>query len=121
LKKKFGSEGWNPRKKLSPDTLDGIRALHEQYPEQYPTPVLAEKFKVSPEAIRRILKSKWRPNPEKQAERRERWARRHDRIWDQQAAIGLRPARTKVTKVKELDDAAGDLDEEHARRRRELA
>ena len=106
LQKKFGSEGWNPRKKLSPDTIDGIRALNQQYPDKYPTPVLAEKFKVSAEAIRRILKSKWRPSPEKAAERRERWARRHDRIWDQQAAIGLRPARTKVKKPKE----PGDLD-----------
>jgi len=104
LQKKFGSEGWNPRKKLSPDTIDGIRALNQQYPDKYPTPVLAEKFKVSPEAIRRILKSKWRPSPEKAAERRERWARRHDRIWDQQAAIGLRPARTKVKKPKEPGD-----------------
>jgi hypothetical protein len=106
LQKKFGSEGWNPRKKLSPDTIDGIRALNQQYPDKYPTPVLAEKFKVSAEAIRRILKSKWRPSPEGAAERRERWARRHDRIWDQQAAIGLRPARTKVKKPKE----PGDLD-----------
>jgi hypothetical protein len=108
LKKKFSSEGWNPRKKLSPDTIDGIRALNQQYPDKYPTPVLAEKFKVSPEAIRRILKSKWRPSPEKAAERRERWARRHDRIWDQQAAIGLRPARTKVKKPK----GPGDPDAE---------
>ena len=104
LQKKFGSEGWNPRKKLSPDTIDGIRALNQQYPDKYPSPVLAEKFKVSPEAIRRILKSKWRPSPEKAAERRERWARRHDRIWDQQAAIGLRPARTKVKKPEEPSD-----------------
>jgi hypothetical protein len=107
LQNKFGTEGWNPRKKLSPDTIDGIRALHEQYPDKYPTPVLAEKFKVSPEAIRRILKSKWRPDPDKQFERKERWARRHDRIWDQQAAIGLRPARTKVKKQTE----PGDVDE----------
>ena len=108
LENKFGSEGWNPRKKLSPDTIDGIRALHAQYPDEYPTPVLAQKFKISPEAIRRILKSKWRPDPNKQIERKERWAKRHDRIWDQQAAIGLRPVRTKVRKPKE----PGDLDDE---------
>jgi hypothetical protein len=123
LKKKFGSEGWNPRKKLSPDTIDGIRALHEQYPDKYPTPVLAEKFKVSPEVIRRILKSKWRPDPEKQAERRDRWARRHDRIWDQQAAIGLRPARTKVKKPKEPGDVDenADIEEFHIARARKQA
>ena len=110
LENKFGSEGWNPRKKLSPDAIDGIRALHAQYPDEYPTPVLAQKFKISPEAIRRILKSKWRPDANQQIERKERWAKRHDRIWDQQAAIGLRPARTKARKPKE----PGDLDDERS-------
>jgi Neugrin len=98
LKKKFGEQGWNPRKKLSPDTMEGIRALHEQYPQKYTTPVLAEQFKVSPEAIRRILKSKWAASPEKMEERRVRWAKRHDRIWDAQAEMGLRPQRTKDRK-----------------------
>lgn len=98
LQKKFGEQGWRPRKKLSPDTMEGIRALHEQFPEKYTTPVLAEQFKVSPEAIRRILKSKWRPSPEKMQERRARWAKRHDRIWDAQAEMGLRPQRKKDRK-----------------------
>lgn len=108
LLQKFGETGWSPRKKLSPDTIEGIRALHEQYPDKYPTPVLSEQFKVSPEAIRRILKSKWRPSEDKVAERRERWAKRHDRIWDQQAEIGLRPARTKSRKAPE----PGEVDQE---------
>ena len=99
LKRKFGEQGWQPRKKLSPDTLTGIRALHEQDPERYTTPVLAEHFKVSAEAIRRILKSKWRPSAEKQEERRARWTRRHDRIWDVQSELGLRPKRTKDRKL----------------------
>lgn len=98
LKKKFGEQGWNPKKKLSPDTMEGIRALHEQFPQKYTTPVLAEQFKVSPEAIRRMLKSKWRPSPEKMEERRARWAKRHDRIWDVQSEMGLRPRRTKDRK-----------------------
>jgi Neugrin len=98
LKEKFGEQGWNPRKKLSPDTMEGIRALHEQFPEKYTTPVLAEQFKVSPEAIRRMLKSKWRASPEKMEERRVRWAKRHDRIWDAQAEMGLRPPRKKDRK-----------------------
>jgi Neugrin len=98
LKKKFGEQGWSPRKKLSPDAMEGIRALHEQYPDKYTTPVLAEQFKVSPEVIRRILKSKWRPSADKLEERRARWAKRHDRIWDAQAEMGLRPKRTKDRK-----------------------
>jgi Neugrin len=103
LQKKFGETGWNPRKKLSPDTIEGIRALHGQYPDKYTTAVLADEFKVSAEAIRRILKSKWRPDSEKMEERRERWARRHDRIWDQQAELGLRPQRVKEKKIENPD------------------
>ena len=38
-------------------------------------------FKVSPEAIRRILKSKWEPNEEEQERRAERWERRGEKIW----------------------------------------
>lgn len=76
LLKKFGSSGWMPRKRLSPDALEGIRALHSQFPEKYSTPVLAEEFKVSPEAVRRILRSKWRPNEEEEESRRKRWDRR---------------------------------------------
>lgn len=90
LKKKF-KDGWAPPKKLSPDAIDGIRHLHATAPDQFTTPVLAEQFKVSPEAIRRILKSKWRPNEGEMEDRRRRWQRRHDRIWSQMSELGLRP------------------------------
>lgn len=92
LKKKFTS-GWQPRKRLSPDAIEGIRALHTRDPHQNSTPVLAEHFQVSPEAIRRILKSKWRPNEEEQESRRERWARRGQQIWSDMAEKGIKPPR----------------------------
>ncbi len=86
--------GWIPRKRLSPDTLDGIRTLHLQYPLKYTTPVLAEQFKVSPEAIRRILKSKWRPSDGEEEERRvKRWENRGKSIWERMAEEGLKPPR----------------------------
>ena len=91
LTKKFGSQGWKPRKRLSPDALEGIRALHAQYPGRYTTPVLADQFKVSPEAIRRILKSKWRPNEEEEANRRKRWDNRGEGIWSKMVEIGIKP------------------------------
>lgn len=91
LLEKFGPAGWSPRKRLSPDTLEGIRALHAQYPDKYTTPMLADQFKVSPEAIRRILKSKWRPNEEEEEKRRERWGRRGENIWSQMVEIGIKP------------------------------
>ena len=91
LKEKFGSKGWMPRKRLSPDALEGIRALHAQHPEKYSTPVLAEQFKVSPEAIRRILKSKWRPSKEEKADRLRRWDKRGESIWSQMVEVGIKP------------------------------
>ncbi|PYI08549.1 required for respiratory growth protein 9, mitochondrial [Aspergillus sclerotiicarbonarius CBS 121057] len=96
LQGKF-KEGWNPPKKLSPDALEGIRHLHAVAPERFTTPVLAEEFKVSPEAIRRILKSKWRPSETELDDRRKRWEKRHDRIWGHLSELGLRPS-TKRTR-----------------------
>lgn len=90
LKEKF-PEGWQPRKKLSPDALAGIRALHEQFPEDYTTEVLANKFEVSPEAIRRILKSKWEPSPEEEEERQQRWFNRGKQVWSRWAELGKKP------------------------------
>jgi hypothetical protein len=90
LKEKF-PDGWNPRKRLSPDALAGIRALHQQFPEEYTTEVLAEKFEVSAEAVRRILKSKWEPNPEEEIERQERWFNRGKQIWATWAELGKKP------------------------------
>ena len=91
LGEKFGETGWQPRKRLSPDALDGIRALHSQYPEDYSTSKLADQFKVSPEAIRRILKSKWRPSEVEDASRRDRWQKRGEAIWSQMVELGVKP------------------------------
>lgn len=91
LAQKLGPSGWAPRKRLSPDALEGIRSLHSQFPEKYTTPVLASHFQVSPEAIRRILKSKWRPNEDEEVERRERWTKRGESIWRQMVEIGINP------------------------------
>ena len=91
LSEKFGTTGWLPRKRLSPDTLDGIRALHSQYPDKFTTPILADQFKVSPEAIRRILKSKWRPNDKEEERRTRRWEKRGEIIWSQMVEVGIKP------------------------------
>lgn len=90
LKRKF-PEGWKPRKRLSPDALAGIRALNAQFPEVYTTETLSQKFEVSAESIRRILKSKWQPSPEEEQERQERWYRRGLHVWERKAALGIKP------------------------------
>jgi hypothetical protein len=91
LKEKFKDEAWNPRKRLSPDALAGIRAIHAQFPETYTTAVLAEKFAVSPEAIRRILKSKWTPKEEEEEDRKRRWFTRGEKVWSRYAELGMKP------------------------------
>ena len=93
LKKKFGDEKWAPRKRLSPDAMEGVRTLHAQDPEAHSTEMLAERFQVSPEAIRRILKGKWKPTEEEQTERQLRWVRRGERIWTGKAGEGMKPPR----------------------------
>lgn len=91
MKQKLGGKRWDPQKKVSPDAMEGIRALHAQWPDYFTTPVLAKQFEVSSEAIRRILKSKWRANAEEEEDRRERWDRRGERIWTDLAEKGLSP------------------------------
>ncbi|KAJ7064915.1 hypothetical protein C8F01DRAFT_1128734 [Mycena amicta] len=55
-------DGWNPPRKLSREAMDGLRQLHRINPETFSTPVLADRFRISPEAVRRILKSRWAPS-----------------------------------------------------------
>lgn len=90
---KFGNAVWQPRKRLSPDTLEGIRALHASDPATYSTATLSSQFEVSPENIRRILKSKWKPSDEEKEERSLRWERRGVRKWTEMAEQGERPPR----------------------------
>lgn len=94
LKKEF-PEGWAPPRKLSRDAMDGLRSLHAANPELLTTPVLAEKFRISPEAVRRILKSKWEPSKDKRArllekerKSREEWiAQRREEEWQKQKEL----------------------------------
>jgi hypothetical protein len=90
LSKKFPS-GWNPPKRLSPDAIAGIRALHAQMPERYTTEALSQEFGVTAEAIRRILKSKWSPSPEEETDRQRRWLKRGQQVWSRYAELGVKP------------------------------
>lgn len=91
LERKFGEKGWQPRKRLSPDTLSGIRALHASNPTVYNVDMLREHFKITPEAIRRILKSKWRPSTEEIEDRMQRWEKRGVKKWTEMAEQGQKP------------------------------
>jgi hypothetical protein len=71
LKESF-PDGWSPPKRLSREAMDGLRIFHAQNPDIFTTPVLASKFRISPEAVRRILKSKWEPTRERRQKLAER-------------------------------------------------
>ena len=90
LKEKF-PDGWKPLKRLSPDALSGIRALHAHMPEVYTTAALAQSFEVSPEAIRRILKSNWSPSSDEETDRARRWFERGKKIYTDLADAGGKP------------------------------
>lgn len=61
-------DGWAPPRKLSREAMDGLRTLHAHDPEQFNLRMLSDKFKISPEAVRRILKSRWAPDEERRGE-----------------------------------------------------
>lgn len=84
-------EGWKPQKRLSPDAISGIRALHAQLPEEYHTRKLAETFQVSPEAISRILRTHWSPSSEEEEDRTRRWLKRGESVWTRYAEAGVKP------------------------------
>lgn len=90
IREKF-PDGWSPRRRLSPDALAGIRALHAQMPQEYNTAALASTFGVSPEDIRRILGSKWTPNSWEETDRQRRWFNRGKEIYTKHAAMGQKP------------------------------
>ena len=51
-------------------------------------PQLAAKFRISPEAVRRILKGKWVPSEKEMEDRRERWVKRGESIWEANVRAG---------------------------------
>jgi hypothetical protein len=63
---------WNPPRKLSRQAIEGLRTLHRHDPDTFSTPMLAERFKISAEAVRRILKSRWEPSREERMRMAER-------------------------------------------------
>ncbi|GMM37770.1 Rrg9 protein [Saccharomycopsis crataegensis] len=80
LKNKFGDQGWNPMRKISREEMKSVKFLKAQNPNINNTQ-LADYFKVSPESIRRILKSKWEPKSLEEDEALyERWKRRGEKI-----------------------------------------
>ncbi|EKD12800.1 uncharacterized protein L3040_006954 [Drepanopeziza brunnea f. sp. 'multigermtubi'] len=92
IKEKY-PEGYMPMKRLSPDAIAGIRALNAQQPDYYTVQMLSKEFEVTPEAIIRILRTKWRPNPDEETDRQRRWHNRGKAVWQRLADMGAKPPR----------------------------
>lgn len=75
LREKFQGEPWRPKKRLSRTAMEGIRKL-KAYDPNIKSGDIAKEFKVSPEAVRRILRSKWMPNEQEEENIQKRWVRR---------------------------------------------
>lgn len=79
VKKAIGNEKWRPSKRLSREEIESLRLLKQSFPH-ITNRELSEKFKISPEAIRRILKSNWEPTDQEWDNLQRRWKNRGDRI-----------------------------------------
>ena len=71
--------------------------MHRHDPKKFSTPVLAERFCISPEGVRRILKGKWIPGKMEKAELLEKERRR------KQEYIRRRIERERADKWEQLD------------------
>ena len=71
LSRKF-PDGWTPSTRLSHEAQHGLRLLHASDPERFSIPVLSRRFRISPESVRRILRSRWRPSTEAAARQNRR-------------------------------------------------
>lgn len=94
LKVKHGN--WNPTRKLDRQQIQELRNITRMLPH-LKTVQLSEMFRVSPEAIRRILKSNWVPTDQdedkllaraekKRKEKQQRWREQKDQEQREQRA-----------------------------------
>ncbi|EPS45065.1 hypothetical protein H072_980 [Dactylellina haptotyla CBS 200.50] len=88
VKTKLKGKTWKPFSRLSPAAVATLKQLKAENPgmtvEEY-----APIFKISPDALRRILRSKWQPTAAEEEDRAERWKRRGDSVWKEWAEKGL--------------------------------
>lgn len=100
LYEKFKGAKWEPKKKLSPAALDGIRELHKSHPE-YTTNKLSQLFEIDPEAIKRVLRSNWERDAATDEARMERWAKRGEKVYRRWENLGV--VQTKQSKKQVRD------------------
>lgn len=113
LQKKFQGARWEPKKKVSPAAMDGMRAIHKSHPE-YTTEKLSQLFELDPDAIRRILKSNWVRDAATDEARMEHWAKRGVRVyrrWENLGVIQTKKSKKQVRNRRKEREAKWGLQE----------
>lgn len=102
IKKRYGE--WNPTRKISREQMENVRSLKEQMPLMKNIE-LAGHFGISPEAIRRILKSKWVPTQERMEQMEQRGEMKKDESNKKKLALAneITLARRRMTYGKSID------------------
>ncbi|KAI9164244.1 Required for respiratory growth protein 9 mitochondrial [Blastocladiella emersonii ATCC 22665] len=65
---------WDPSKKLPRSAMDRIRFLHEQDPKTFSVAALSTSYRIGFESVKRILRSKFVPSPDRAREMDDRRA-----------------------------------------------
>ncbi|KAF3911356.1 hypothetical protein ABW20_dc0100596 [Dactylellina cionopaga] len=117
VKQKLGGAEWKPMQRLSPAAVATLKQLKADNPgmsvEEY-----APIFKISPDAMRRILKSKWTPKPDEEVSRMERWKRRGESLWETWAKEGLVETKESRREKKEWKERRRELEEKAEKKRK---
>lgn len=80
LKEKFHDKGsWKPTKRISRNAMESLRYVKSLHPD-ISAGELAKHYQISPESVRRILKSNWKPTNNELQDQKERWKRRGEKI-----------------------------------------
>ncbi|ORZ29498.1 hypothetical protein BCR44DRAFT_98277, partial [Catenaria anguillulae PL171] len=56
---------WDPLKKLPRSTMDRLRFLHSQDPKTFSVAALSTAYGIGYESVKRILRSKFVPEPDR--------------------------------------------------------
>ncbi|KAJ1967348.1 Required for respiratory growth protein 9 mitochondrial [Dimargaris xerosporica] len=94
---------WSPTKRVARSTMERIRFLRTNLPDTYTIPRLSAEFKISFEAVRRILKSKYIPSERVRARQEEkRMAKREAFEQASLASKSQKPSRPTLPKPRRI-------------------
>lgn len=100
LQERLQGAVWNPKKKLSPAAREGIKALYKNHPE-YTMETLSQLFEISPEVVRRVVKSSWEPDAATQEARLQHWVRRGGRVFQRWEELGVVQTKKRKKEVRD--------------------